>query len=65
MKLFLAIFFPPLAVLWVRGVGAAILNFILCLMFIVPGVIHAIIVVNSAESEKRIEKIVAAGGRAD
>ncbi|MGC4032176.1 MAG: YqaE/Pmp3 family membrane protein [Tepidisphaeraceae bacterium] len=59
MKLFLAIFFPPLAVLMFRGLGAAILNLILCLFFLVPGVIHAIVVVNSAETEKRIQKLMA------
>ena len=59
MMLFLAIFFPPVAVLLARGVGAALLNLVLCFLFIVPGVIHAIVVVNSAESEKRMKKIMA------
>ena len=41
-----AIFLPPVAVFLKRGVGLAlILNIVLCLLFVLPGMIHAIYVV--------------------
>ena len=39
----LAIFLPPIAVLLNNGVGKDLLiNIVLCLLFFIPGVIHAI-----------------------
>lgn len=44
----LAIFLPPVAVGIKRGLGGALLlNILLCLLFVIPGVIHALWVVMS------------------
>jgi len=63
MKYFIAILLPPLAILLCGKIGQAILNFILTLLFWVPGVIHAILVVGQTEAERRhLETIAAMGG---
>lgn len=42
LKLILAFFFPFIAVFLHRGVGKdLIINIILCILFLVPGIIHA------------------------
>jgi len=42
----LAVLFPPLAVLIKKGVGKDLLiNIILCIFFVLPGIIHALILV--------------------
>ena len=42
----IAILRPPVAVFLKRGVGLALLlNIVLCLLFVLPGIIHAIYVV--------------------
>lgn len=46
MMYLLAIFLPPVAVLFCGKPFQAIINFILTLIFWVPGVIHAIFVVH-------------------
>ncbi len=39
----LCIFLPPVGVFFMRGIsGALILNIILCLLFVIPGSIHAL-----------------------
>lgn len=39
----LAIFFPPVAVFFKSGIGKdLIINIILCLLFLIPGVLHAL-----------------------
>lgn len=58
MMYLLAIFLPPVAVLLSGKPGQAILNLILCLMFFIPGVIHAILVVNEHKADKRMKKQV-------
>jgi len=41
-----AIFLPPVAVGLKRGIGLAlVINIILCLLFVLPGIIHALWVV--------------------
>ncbi|MFN6946893.1 MAG: YqaE/Pmp3 family membrane protein [Cytophagaceae bacterium] len=46
MLVIIAILLPPLAVALVRGIGGAfILNIILTLLFYIPGLIHALIIV--------------------
>ena len=46
LKILLAIFFPPLAVLLERGVGSSLLiNVLLTLIGIIPGIIHAFFVI--------------------
>ena len=52
MLYFLAILLPPLA----GKPGAAILNVFLCLLFWLPGVIHALFVVNEAKADARARK---------
>ncbi|HEX3033021.1 MAG TPA: YqaE/Pmp3 family membrane protein [Bacillota bacterium] len=53
MLYLLAIIFPPLAVLLVGKPIQALLNLVLSLIFWLPGVIHAILVVNEAKADKR------------
>lgn len=54
----LALLLPPLAVLLCGKPLQALLNVVLTLFFLIPGVIHAILVVNSREQDKRTAKIV-------
>ena len=60
MRYFLAIILPPVAVLLCGKPGQFILNIILTLLFWVPGVIHAILVVNSHLADKCANKIAKA-----
>ena len=56
MRYLLAIFFPPLAVLSCGKFFQAIINFFACLLFYIPGVIHAFMVVKEYKADKRSEK---------
>lgn len=56
MLYLLCLLMPPLAVILVGRPGSALLNLILTLFFWVPGVIHAILVVNDAKAEARAKK---------
>ncbi|MEF3312590.1 YqaE/Pmp3 family membrane protein [Paenibacillus sp. GYB004] len=58
--LYLLCFIPPLAVLFCGKPGQALLNLILTLCLYVPGVIHAILVVNSHKADKRNQKLIEA-----
>lgn len=58
MMYVLAIFLPPIAVLFTGRPFQAILNFFLCFLFYVPGVIHAILVVNESKADNRMKKQV-------
>ncbi|MGO4952059.1 YqaE/Pmp3 family membrane protein [Paenibacillus sp. DRB1-1] len=60
MRYLLAIILPPLAVLLCGKPGQALLNLILCLFGWLPGIIHAIIVVNSHKADKRNDKLIEA-----
>jgi uncharacterized membrane protein YqaE (UPF0057 family) len=60
MRYFLAIILPPLAVLLCGKPIQFLLNIILTLMFWIPGVIHAILVVNSHLADKRTDRIIKA-----
>lgn len=60
MLYLLAILLPPLAVLLTGRIGAFLLNLLLCLLFWVPGIIHAVIVVADHKANKRTDKIVQA-----
>ena len=51
---------PPLAVLSCGKPGQFLLSCILTLLAYIPGVIHAILVVNSYKADKRTEKIIKA-----
>jgi len=52
----LAILLPPVAVLMAGKPIQAILNVILTLIFWLPGVIHAIMVVNEYKADQRAKK---------
>lgn len=60
MKYLLAVFCPPLAVLAAGKPGQAVLNFVLCLFFYIPGLVHALCVVGEENANRRTEKIVSA-----
>jgi uncharacterized membrane protein YqaE (UPF0057 family) len=54
----LAIVLPPVAVLFCGKPFQAFLNFFLTLFFYVPGLIHALLVVNNSKAERRHEELV-------
>lgn len=56
MLYFLAIILPPLAVLLTGRPFQAILNFFLTLLGWIPGVIHAVLVVNEHKADQRAKK---------
>lgn len=56
MLYLLAILFPPLACILAGKPGAAVLNLFLTLLFWIPGVIHALMVVNEAKADARAKK---------
>lgn len=60
MLYLLAILLPPVAVLLCGKPIQALLNFFLTLMLWVPGVIHAILVVNSHKADKRNDQLIRA-----
>ena len=60
MRYFLAIILPPVAVLLCGKPVQFVLNILLTLLFWIPGVIHAILVVNSHLADKRTDKIAKA-----
>jgi len=63
----IAILLPPLAVLLQGKVIQFLLSIPLTLCFWLPGVIHAILVINNEKAERRNDKVIAAlekrGGR--
>ena len=58
MRFLIAILLPPLAVFLCGKPIQAIINIFLTLAFWIPGVVHALFVVNSHLADKRTEKIV-------
>jgi uncharacterized membrane protein YqaE (UPF0057 family) len=58
MNYVLAIFLPPLAVLLEGKIFQFFLNCILCLLFVFPGVIHALVVVHSGEKERDAQRLL-------
>ena len=60
MRYFLAIILPPVAVLLCGKPIQFVLNILLTLLFWIPGVIHAILVVNSHLADKRTDRLVKA-----
>jgi uncharacterized membrane protein YqaE (UPF0057 family) len=54
----IAVVFPPLAVLMIGKPIQAVLNCFLCLLLYVPGLIHAILVINDKKADKRNAKVV-------
>lgn len=60
MKYLFAVFLPPIAVLLCGKPFQAFINIFLCLLAWIPGMIHAICVVASHESQRRHEQLIAA-----
>jgi uncharacterized membrane protein YqaE (UPF0057 family) len=60
MRFLLAIIFPPVAVLLCGKPIQALLNVLLSLLFYFPGMIHALVVVNSHKADKRNDKLIKA-----
>lgn len=60
MRYLFAILLPPVAVLSCGKPFQAILNLLLTLCFWLPGVIHAVLVVNQFHEERNTQKIIAA-----
>lgn len=60
MRYFLAIVLPPIAVLTCGKPVQAILNLFLTLLFWVPGVAHACLVVHDHHDNKRMGRVIAA-----
>ena len=60
MLYLIAIVLPPLAVLMCGKPGKAVLNFILTLLFWIPGMIHAILVVAEHKADRRTDRIIQA-----
>lgn len=58
----LCIVLPPVAVLLKGKPMQALLNLLLTLCFWVPGIIHAILVVNKADADKRHREMMRAMG---
>ncbi len=55
-----AIIFPPMAVLLVGKPVQALLNLFLTLLFYLPGLIHAILVINSHKADRRNDALIKA-----
>lgn len=53
---------PPLAIATTKRPGQVVISVILTLLFYIPGVIHALIIVGSYQGDKREQRIMAAVG---
>ena len=60
MLYLVALLLPPVAVLLVGKPFQALLNLILCCLFVVPGMIHACLVVHEHYNDKRAKRIISA-----
>lgn len=49
---------PPLAILSCGKPGQMLLNIILCILGWIPGIIHAVLVVNQYHADKRNDKLI-------
>lgn len=58
MRYLIAVIFPPLAVLLCGKPVQAVLNLFLCLLLYVPGLIHALFVVNAQIADERQNRLV-------
>jgi uncharacterized membrane protein YqaE (UPF0057 family) len=63
MRYLIALVCPPLAVLLCGKPGKALLNCLFTLCFIVPGIIHALLLVADHKADVRAERIMRAGVR--
>lgn len=60
MRYFFALTIPPLAVAASAGPITFLLNILLCLLFLVPGIIHAFLVVNRFYADRRHAQLMKA-----
>jgi len=60
MLYFLALFLPPLAVGWCAGTGALLLNLVLTVCGIVPGIVHALFIVSRYYADERHAEMISA-----
>ncbi len=58
MRYLLAIVLPPVAVLLCGKPFQALLNLVLTLLFWIPGVVHALFVVNSHLADVRADRLI-------
>jgi len=58
VRYLLCFVFPPLAVLACGRPFLAVLNFFLCLLLVVPGVLHALLVVTQTIGDERWKRRV-------
>lgn len=63
MRYFLCFICPPLAIFTTGKMGSFVLNLILSLLFWIPGVIHAILVVNEFYEDRRLRRYIRATRR--
>lgn len=54
----LAVLLPPLAVLICGKPVQALINLLLCLLLYIPGIIHAVMVVNEYKADRRAERLL-------
>ena len=57
LRYFFCVFAPPVAILLTGRKGSFLLSLLLTLFGWLPGIIHAILVVNDYEAEKRLQKL--------
>jgi uncharacterized membrane protein YqaE (UPF0057 family) len=60
MRYLLAVILPPVAVLICGKPIQALLNLVLTLLFWIPGLVHAIFVVNGYYADQRTERVIEA-----
>lgn len=60
MRYLIAILLPPLAVFLCGKPFQALLNIILTLLFWIPGMVHALLVVHNHLEDKRADRIIKA-----
>jgi len=63
MSYFLCFICPPLAIFTTGKMGSFVLNIILTLFFWIPGIIHAILVVNKFYEDRRYRRLISAARR--
>jgi uncharacterized membrane protein YqaE (UPF0057 family) len=60
MRYLLALILPPVAVFFCAGFWMALLNLLFWLCFIIPGIIHALLVVSKYHADRRHQEMLAA-----
>jgi uncharacterized membrane protein YqaE (UPF0057 family) len=58
MRYFLCFLCPPIAILTTGKMGSFILNIILTIFFWIPGIIHAVLVVNKYYEDRRHRQLM-------